>query len=514
MAQLRQFNGGKSVRLTPHLIAINEGVTYTNIDNSAVTLKPVKDSLYETQNFGVNTSFYYFSGNWIARDYNTDYVEFQEKLYISDSVGIPKKTSNGSTFYNLGIVMPSTKPSTTYNGTPILPTTDEFYIAPEVRQYCYTYYNSNDGTESSPSEYSNEIEYIDDNITISNISPSSDTQVTNIKLYRLGGPYTEMVLVATLGPTQTSYVDVLADLDIDGKVLDSYTAGQAPTGLSHMIEHNSMLFGSKNDKLYYSDVALVNNWSPFFFIDFDSTITGIGSTQNGLLVYTKDKTYIVTGTSPNSLSKILLHGSQGCINHKTIKYVDNNLIWLSVDGLCSSNGGTVQVISMDKLGSLNYVSIASEIWNNQYFLFHTTGTLVADFRFGALIFKELSIIANGAWYSSQFDKLYYVTTFGALYSLFTGSGVLPYTYKSGKISDDAVTVIKTYKTFYVFINGTAAINIYLDSSLILTHQLTDGLNEVKVPVDTKQSYYVELEVIGTGELVEIEYKVEGRQNGR
>lgn len=514
MAQLRQFNGGKSTRITPHLIALNEGVVYTNIDNSATTLKPVKDNLYETQNFGVNSSFYYFSGNWIAKAYPTSYVEFQEKLYYSDSVGIPKKTNNGTTFFNLGIVMPSSKLSTTYNGTPILPTTDPNYVAPSTMQYCYTYYNSNDGTESSPSTYSDELQYISNNIFISNFVASSDPQVTNIKLYRLGGPYTEMVLVATLSPSTTSYTDTLADLSIPGNVLNSYTAGQAPAELSHLIEHNSMLFGIKKDKLYYSDVAFVNNWSPFFFIDFDAQITGLGSTQNGLLVYTKDKTYIVTGTNPAALSKVLLHGSQGCVNHKTIKYVDNNLIWLSIDGLCSSNGGTVQIITMDKLGPLSYTAISAEMWDNQYYLFHTTGTLVADFRFGSLIFKDLSVIANGSWYSSQFDKLYYVTTSGALYSLFKGSGTLPYTFKSGKIAEDAVTVIKNYKVFYVYISGTATLKIYLDGALVTTASLVNGFNEVKVPVTTKHAYYVEFEITGTGELIELEYKVEGRQNGR
>jgi len=507
MSQLSKFNGGKSTRLAPHLIQPDEGVTYLNIDNTSATLKPVKDSLDELQNFGSNAGFYFFGGNWVAKPYTTSYVEFQEKLYFSAGTGIPQKTFNGTTFFNLGIAKPAAAVTTVANGA--LDPDDT-----KVRQYCYTYYNSADGSESAPSEYSAELSYTTDNVTVSNIVPSTDSQVTNIKLYRLGGPYTEMVLVTTLTANVTSYVDILADLSIDGSVLTSHTAGQAPSGLDHLTEHATMFFGVLDDKLYYTDVAFVNNWSPFYFIDFEATIIGLGSTQNGLLVFTKDKTYIVTGNAPTALSKFLLHGSQGCLNHKTIKYIDNNLIWQSRDGLCTSNGSSVTVITLDKLGFLSLSAISGEIWDSQYFLFHTTGVLVADFRFGGLIFRDLSVIANGTWYSSQFDKLYYIDTTGKLWSLFNGAGYLSYTYKTGKLTEGALSIVKNYKTIYVYAYAVATVKVYVNSTLVLTKVLEVGLNELKPPQATRLSYYIEFEVSGTGEVAEIEYKVEARQNGR
>lgn len=508
MAQLIDWTGGLSTRLSTHLININEAIVYTNIDNSTASLMPLRDSLYEQQNFGSNTSFYFFNGSWIAKGYNTNFIEYQNKLYYSDAVGIPQKTSDGINFYNLGIVKPQTKPTTVANDA----------INPDsvkVRQYCYTYYNSVDGTESAPSAYSNELSYTTNNITISNLVVSTDPQVTNIRLYRLGGALTEMSLVATLAKTTTTYVDTLDDISIDGSILESQNGGQAPSGLRFMIEANSMFFGAKADKLYYSDVAYPNYWSPFFFIDFDDDITGLGSTPNGTLVFTKAKTYIVTGTSPLTLTKILLHSSQGCINHKTIQYVDNNLLWLSMDGICSSNGSSVEVITLQKLGKVTVTSIGSAIWDNQYYLFHTTGTLVLDFRYGGLIFKNLSIIANGVWYSSTFDKLYYVKTDGTLNSLYNhATNYLTYTYKSGRISEGSITTLKTYKVFYVYIEGTANMKIYIDGTLSLTHTLTNGFNEVKTPQSDRNGYYIEFEITGTGKVLEIEYKVEGRQNGR
>lgn len=507
MAQITQFNLGKNIRVAPSLLSLGEGVIFTNINNNSNTIKPVNDSLAELQNFGSNSSFYFFKGHWISKNYNANFTEFQEKLYYSDALGIPQKTSDGINFFNLGIATPVGTITTIYNGT-IDP------LNTMVRQYCYTYYNIVDGTESAPSSYSAEVSYTTNNITISGIVPSTDPQVTNIKLYRLGGAYTTMVLVATIAANTTSYIDMLSDILIDGEVLSSSNGGQAPAGLNYMVEHNSMFFGALNDKLYFSDIAYVNNWSPFFFLDFDRTILGIGSTQNGLLVFTEDKTYIITGTTPTTLSKMLLHGNQGCLNHKTIKYVDNVLIWLSNDGLCASNGGNVQIYTLDKLGKLNYTAISAEVWDNQYFLFHSTGTLVMDFRFGQPIYKDLGLIVTGSWYSGVYDKLYYTLVTGALYSLFMGSSYLPYTYKTGKLTEGAITIVKNYKVFYIYIYGTSQLKLYIDGTLSLTKNLVNGLNEVKLPQGDRLGYYVEFEFSGTGEIVEIEYKVEGRQNGR
>jgi hypothetical protein len=507
MAQLSKFNLGKYSRVSPFLVPLGASVVYENIDNSAETLRPIPSSLTEPHNFGSNSSFYYFKGQWIAKPYNTDFVLFQDHLYFSDAVGVPQKTLDGVYFYNLGIEGPTNTLTTVYNGT-----LDPSHT--KVLQYAYTYYNSADGAESSPSAYSVNLSYTTQDITISGLIASTDAQVTNIRLYRLGGAIAEMSLVVTLPNTTGSYTDTIADTAINGSIMTTYTVMQAPSGLSHLVEYSAMFFGAKDDKLYYTSIALVNNWSPFFYLDFDSTIIGLGSTQNGLLVFTSDKTYIITGTSPLGLSKSLLHGSQGCINHKTINYTDNNLAWMSADGLCTSSGSQVQVLSLQALGKLSYTPITAEIWDSQYFLFHTTGILVADFRYSSPIFKEYSIIANGAWYSSILDKLFYTDINGQLYSLFNGNSLLPLTYKSGKISDGSVTMLKNYKVFYVYVVGAIQLKLYIDDTLAITKQLVDGLNEVKPPQELRHGYSVQLEFYGTGEVIEVEYKAEGRQNGR
>lgn len=109
MAQLNYFNGGLSTRLASHLIGVNEALIHTNIDVSKGTIVPLKTDKDETTTVG--KSMVYFKNKWVYSANDVDYVIFQEKLYYSDATGIPQKSSDGITFYNLGIAKAAFAPS-------------------------------------------------------------------------------------------------------------------------------------------------------------------------------------------------------------------------------------------------------------------------------------------------------------------------------------------------------------------------------------------------------------------
>lgn len=376
MAQLNYFNGGLSTRLAPHLIQVNEATTCVNVDITSSTLKPLKQD--KDMSISVNKNIIFFKNSWVSSNDNVYYVIFQDKLYRSGS-GIPQKSSDGSTWYNLGIVPPPkplimTRTPGVLNGT---------------YAYCYTYYNINDGTESAPSPYTPYFDLVNEQVGLTHTA-STDPQVTNIRFYRIGGDLTVMSLVATIANTTAAigdvanyFVDNIPNDDIPGDILTSEHAGQAPAGLQYLTKSNAMLFGAVSDKLYFSEVAFVNNWSPYYFIDYDEPITGLGATQNGLLVFTEYSTYLVTGTTPETLSSYLLSSNQGCIKHKSIKFLANTLMWLSHDGLCASTGTDIQVITRPKLGKVVLVNPKSAaVYDDVYYLAYEDYILCADFRFG------------------------------------------------------------------------------------------------------------------------------------
>lgn len=497
MAQVNLFNSGLNIRLSPQLLSESESVNFINVDNAIGSLGPVK--LDTDEGVTVEPTIFNFKDAWISGVATTDVVEFQDVLYISDGVQRPIKSSDGVTFHYLGITAPTSAPPVSDNGSGSLSGT---------YQYCYTYYNEDDGTESAQSPYSAEQIYSGFNVTV---VASTDLQVSGIRLYRLGGALSSMTLVTTLTNANQTYTDTVADVDISGNhILDAYNNQPAPGGLAHLVEANAMLFGSLGPKLYYSDIAEPNYWSEFNFIDLDADITGIGAVSNGLLVFTEYKTYIITGTSPEVLSKYILDSSQGCLSHKSIGYFTSTLVWLSSDGICVSAGSTVEVASRDKLGKLSLTPKAAIVYDDQYFLSHEEGTLSLDIRFGSVL-KEQDINPDG-WHIYN-DVLYYSLD-GKLYSHETSEDKRTFSYTGPKYSEGSLSKLKNYKTIYTYSEGYVELKVYTDKGLLSATVLDEGYTEVKLPQDKRLGYWMQFEISGTGTLHEIEYTVEARQNGR
>ena len=597
--QLNQFNGGLNTRLAPHLINANEAVVYKNIDNSSISLRPIKSTTDEETL--ISKYFINFKDTWVSSSTYKTYKEFKEKLYYSDGVGKPQKSSDGVSWNNLGIDKPTVKATATllevsinltsttggdlleepysykfgnvvdgilnivhtgtgtilagnnaisisnivnidvpisvyreYLGTyrlvgttsttlldstldisanaELVDEVDAKYLS-GTYQYCYTFYNDTDGTESQPSEYSNNRVIENGSITVSG-QGSSDPQVDIVRIYRLGGNLTSMTLVTEVpnpGQVTFSYTDKAPDLEVDGHILDSFNNAPSPTGLKHLTEHNAMFFGCIEDKLYYSDIAYVNYWSDFNFIDFDDVITGLGATANGLLVFTKYKTYIVTGTSPLTLSKYLISSNQGCLEHRSISFAKNTLLWASTDGICASNGGNVIVFSRDKLGKISLTDIRDSIvYDDVYYLGYGDKLLALDTRFGNIL-REVSQEVHSL---SIYNDVLYYTLEGKLYSLFTNVEYLSMEYKSPKLSEGQLSNLKNYKTVYTRCLGELEIKIYIDDEVVITKAINSKTTEILIPQQKRQGYYIQFEVTGTGELLELQYIVEGRQNGR
>ena len=118
--QINQFDGGLSTRLDASLIKSNEAVVYSNIDNTAHTLK--NTSSFTKSSIEATDNAYKFKGNWLSSVNERDYVEYGGKLYFTEQDSVPKKF-NGTVTSNLGIAAPLPNP-VVESGLPVL---DENY---------------------------------------------------------------------------------------------------------------------------------------------------------------------------------------------------------------------------------------------------------------------------------------------------------------------------------------------------------------------------------------------------
>jgi len=382
-----------------------------------------------------------------------------------------------------------------------------------LRQYVYTYYSSITGFESAPSPASNDLEVDVNNVVISGFRAPTDSTVDTIKLYRIGGTLKSFYLVENLSANAVTYTDTKTDLEVlDGTLLTTTGFRQPPTGLRFLTEFNGALFGSIDSTLWFSNPGTVDQWLETNWIAFPEHITGLGVTQNGLLVFSRNKTWILVGDSLATYSKYLLNGNQGCVSHSTISYVENNLLWYSLDGICLSQGGAIELLSWQKLGKLIINPITAETYENQYFLFHDEGTVVVDFRAGVK-FYTLDLVVRGAYYSSSFDKLYLLQPSNIGMYEYNSGNTLKYKYRTGYITHGSITNYKVYKNIYIYCKGSSELKLYVNSVLSNTFQLVDGVNNVRYKQEKSKGYYTELEFEGSGEILEVNFISEGRQNG-
>tara|TARA_R110000824_G_C15233132_1_gene679094 strand:+ start:10214 stop:12217 length:2004 start_codon:yes stop_codon:yes gene_type:complete len=381
------------------------------------------------------------------------------------------------------------------------------YLVPKldgVYQYQTTYYNSADGTESGPSLFSSEIDLTSRGYTKVTLAASADPQVDKIRLYRVGGDVTTSTLVAEFSNTGGFITDNKADNDLAGTLLSSSIAFNPPIGLAFLTTAYAMLFAAEESKLRFTPIGDPNSWPELYFLEFDLDITGIAAVSNGILVFTKYETHLVTGTGPNALSKQRLSADQGCLAFESIQVMGGAALWVSTDGICTSGGGPVMVVSKQTLGKYSVDATASAVFDESYYVLDSGGTVTQfDFAYGKVYKTQTPGVTSLAIAN---DVLYGVSG-GELQAFYAGTEATM-KYKSPRFIEGSVTEQKRYKKFTVYHEGDIIIKVYIDNILVTTKTLT-GIDstEFQVPSEQQRGFFVQFEVEGVGTVHEIEYEV-------
>jgi len=334
---------------------------------------------------------------------------------------------------------------------------------------------------------------------------SLDSQVDEKRIYRVGGTLTSFTLVTTIPNATLAYLDSSSDTSLAGDDMVATNYNQCPAGMKYLTEAYGIMFGVLGDKLYFSMSGQFTYWPAVNFIDFPVEITGIASISLGIIVFTKYKSYIITGTSPAAFSKRPFSGDQGCLSFDSIQYAKNTILWVSSDGICAVDGSQVKVLSKDKLGAVSLSIINSAFHNEVYYVLKSDNSILAyDFRYGATL-KELTLDITNLVVAE--DILYGYKT-DSYFELFADSVDESFTYTSPELSDGSLTLRKTYKSVLIHSSGSITVEVYIDGILRKTKSFTTHeTHEVKVPEEYKNGYHIQFRLTGTGEVIEVDYTV-------
>lgn len=383
-----------------------------------------------------------------------------------------------------------------------------------VYSYGVTFYNVKDDTESEITMIVNDAYVVKGFFDVMNIPQPTDAQVTHIRLYRVGGALTVFSLIAELAIGVTSYRDQIADGEATTAI--SMTGRyRPPTDLRWITEAFGIFYGISGSKLYYTTQANPNYWT-MFPIDLGDTGTGLAVTGQGLLAFTRDRTFFLSGTSPGTYTLYPLSRNQGCVHGKSIQEdIGGGVRWMSSDGLCFSNGGKPLVLSKEILGKITFVGIKASVWYDEvYYLAHSTGVFVADFRYsGAVRFRDLSdtdIDGMGV-----FDDTIYLHKTGGLHKAFASTQNRKVIYRTGvEVSTDPVAV-KYYKNLRVWYKGRPTIKIYINGvqygkSIVLDNKTDLTVYEIGI-VDAPSGKYIQYRISGDFELHYLETVCDGNK---
>lgn len=382
-------------------------------------------------------------------------------------------------------------------------------------QYLYTYVNENEDLESAPSGLSVEFSVDNAQITVSTLLESSDPQVTHKYVYRIGGDLTAFTYIGKVqnGLGITEYFDQIIASDVDGDVLSSELNDAPPEGLRYLTHVYTTFVGAVDSRFYFArDIGNPNYWPATYYIEFYSEITGIGLTSNNIIVFTKFKSYIITGTNAYTFVPYLLDGHQGCINHDTIVEYNGQLIFMSTDGICITTGSEVKVLSKFKLGKQNLDTINAILYDEVYYCQLSNNLiLVFDFRYEPSI-RYFNYVSN---FVASANDILYARIDNELKQLFVSALDSTYKYTTGLLSEGDISKLKSYGVLYVYAEGTHTIKVYINKILVREYTI-DGsklVYELKVPQSSQQGYNIQFEMEGQGTISEIEYKSQPRLTG-
>ncbi len=354
VTELNTFNGGMNNVTAPYLLRRDESTLLVNIDLRRGSMysmaRPIKHSDAKQAYFYQFKDTVYYFGSWRSN------VLWDNKWYWSDGASTGKVLLDGKE-RPLGLPTPLMAPDCTSSGTG--PHTGDF-------KYCYTFYDNLTGVESAPSPLSSYVSATDNTINVK-INEMIPIEATHYRIYRIGGylPYFMLVEMTTID----DYGDSLDDTQIDGRILNTIRNGPPPQGIHYFTELNGRLFGAAGNKLYYSAIGNPDSWYVYDFIPCQNTVKGLAKVPGGLIVFGDSWCNILKGNDPMNFVLRELSNDIGMVDAQSLNYIDQSAIWLSNNGVCASDGYSIQQLTVDRIENIHGIRPAgSAVKNNTYYL--------------------------------------------------------------------------------------------------------------------------------------------------
>ena len=352
----------------------------------------------------------------------------ENPIYYTGS-GTPKKTNSslsetGSApfpgdYYEMGVPAPTVAPTVSAAGGS---------GAAESRVYLYTFI-STFGTiqeESAPSPASSVLSVLPGGtVTVSGLgttAPAGDYNITTKRIYRaVSGTSTTIYLkVADVAIGTASYSDTTTATQLGG-ALESSSYNPPPTdlqGISSMA--NGILVGFRENEIYFSEPYVPHAWPAEYSLTVEYPIVGIGCFGESVVVATQGNPFVISGSTPRSMSQAKIPLFEPCVSKRSIVSDDTGVMYASPNGIVKIAQGfaglaTNGLFTRDEWQRKKPTTMLGAILDGAYYLFWEDVTtsiqrcLILDRNEVASALTETSVYTEAVFVDPTSAQLYFST---------------------------------------------------------------------------------------------------------
>lgn len=216
-------------------------------------------------------------------------------------------------------------------------------VAPEATDIRYTYFYQTwvdaFGYMSGPSDPSAEIEYTNGQSMTINGIPAPTGAVARRIWKVISGTETESIqfvweqaAVGSFFPTGSFTVD---DADA-GEILPVFE--NPPADLSWMTyipgNYYAGFSASAPKTVMFTEVNYPTSWPLDYRYDIRDEIVGLAVVGNSVVALTKGAPWVLSGTSPGTMSPSVMQSEQACVSARSVCVMDGAVFYVSADGIC------------------------------------------------------------------------------------------------------------------------------------------------------------------------------------
>lgn len=284
-----------------------------------------------------------------------EFVTFKDLCFFVNGTDENKKF-DGTRVTKMGIATPGSAPSPAVGAAGGLTGAYQYKVT-----FASAYHESNASVASSTVNPSSQ------QVNLTSIPTSSDTQVTKRILYRTkAGQATFFKLAEISDNTTTTYTDNIADTALGNQQAPSFQ--EPPPVFKYMASHRNYLFGAGHDttnrnNIYVSKLITPEGWDTsegFFQIQTrdGDYVRGIAEFLDSILVFKRYSLYVADGTVFSGANEDIdvrrVNTEEGTTSHRSITIANNVLYYFNQKGTFAFNGSSVnQLVIIDNIATTN-----------------------------------------------------------------------------------------------------------------------------------------------------------------